>query len=191
MVGRPFQPEGISYIEVDNIEGAFNAVSHLIRLGHERIGTITGPHKSTVGVDRLEGYRKALTDRGRNVEESLIAEGDFTEEGGFYAMQRLFSAKPDAIFAASDIMAVGAIRAAQETGLRIPDDIAFVGFDDVPLANHRDPKLTTIRQPVYQFGHSAVDLLIDLIENGREPARRVMMGTELIIRDTCGASRRR
>jgi LacI family transcriptional regulator len=191
MVGRPFQPEGISYIDVDNVEGAYNAVNHLVRLGYERIGTITGPHKSTVGVDRLEGYRKALTDRGRVVDDALVAEGDFTEDGGYYAMQRLLPARPDAIFAASDIMAVGAIQATQEEGLRVPDDIAFIGFDDVPLANHRDPKLTTIRQPVYQFGFSAVETLIDLIENGREPARRVMMGTELIIRDTCGASRRR
>ena len=191
MVGRPFHTEGISYIDVDNIEGSYNAVSHLIRLGYERIGTITGPKKSTVGVDRMEGYQKALTDRGRIVEDALVVEGDFTEEGGYYAMQRLLPAKPDAIFAASDIMAVGAIRAAHEADLRVPDDIAFAGFDDIPLANHRDPKLTTIRQPVYQFGFSAVETLIDLIEKGREPARRVMMGTELIIRDTCGASRRR
>ncbi len=106
-------------------------------------------------------------------------------------MQRLLPARPDAIFAASDIMAVGAIRATLEAELRIPDDIAFVGFDDIPLANHRDPKLTTIRQPVYQFGFSAVETLIDLIENGKEPARRIMMGTELIIRESCGAYRRR
>ena len=191
MVGRPFQPEGISYIDVDNIEGAYNAVSHLIRLGYERIGTITGPSESTVGVDRMEGYRKALTERDRVVDDSLVAEGDFTEEGGYYSMQRLLPTRPDAIFAASDIMAVGAMRAAQEAGIHVPDDIAFVGFDDVPLVNHRDPKLTTIRQPVYQFGYSAVEILIDLIESGRKPARRVMMETELIIRDTCGASRRR
>lgn len=191
MVGRPFQTEGISYIDVDNVEGAYNAVSHLLRLGYQRIGAITGPSKSTVGVDRKEGYQKALTERGRIVDETLVAEGDFTEEGGYYAMQQLFPAKPDAIFAASDIMAVGAIRAAHEIDLRVPDDIAVVGFDDVPLTNHRDPKLTTIRQPVYQFGFSAVEILIDLIENGREPTRRVMMGTKLIIRDTCGASRRR
>lgn len=191
MVGRPFNPEGISYIDVDNIEGAFKAVDHLIQLGYQRIGTITGITKSTVGVDRLEGYRKALTERGCVVDDTLVEEGDFTEEGGYHAMQRLLPAKPDAIFAASDIMAVGAIRAAQEVDLRIPDDIAFVGFDDIPLANHRYPKLTTIRQPVYQFGFSAVETLIDLIENGKEPTRHVMMGTELIIRDTCGASRRK
>lgn len=191
MIGRPFQPTGISYIDVDNVEGAYNAVSHLARLGYERIATITGPKESSVGVDRLEGYHKALIDRGRMVDDSLISEGDFTEVGGYYAMQRLMPAKPQAVFAASDIMAIGAIRAAYEAGLKIPDDIAFVGFDDVPLANHRDPQLTTIRQPVHQFGFSAVELLIDLVENGPEPPRRVIMGTELIIRDSCGASRRR
>jgi LacI family transcriptional regulator len=190
IVGRPFHTEGISYIDVDNVEGAYKVVSHLVRLGYQRIGTITGPLKSTVGVDRLEGYQKALTERGLAVDDTLITEGDFTEEGGYYAMQRLFPAKPDAIFAASDIMAVGAMRAAQEANLRIPDDIAFVGYDDLPLANHRDLKLTTIRQPVYQFGFSAVEILIEMIENGKEPPPRVILGTELIVRESCGASHR-
>jgi LacI family transcriptional regulator len=106
-------------------------------------------------------------------------------------MQQLLSAKPDAIFAASDIMALGAMRAAREAGLRIPDDIAFVGFDDLPLAPLPEPQLTTVRQPVVQFGLKVVEILIDLIENGIRPPRRVIMNTELIIRDTCGASRGR
>ena len=190
VVGRPFQPKKVSYIDIDNVNAAYNAVSHLVRLGYQRIGTITGPMESSVGVDRLEGYRKALIDRGRTVDETLVTEGDFTEAGGYYAMRRLLSAKPDAIFAASDIIAVGAMRTTLEAGLHIPDDIAFVGFDDVPLANHREPLLTTIRQPFHQFGVSAVEILIDLIENGTEPPRRVMMGTELIIRESCGASHR-
>jgi len=190
VVGRPFQPKKVSYIDIDNVNAAYNAVSHLVRLGYQRIGTITGPMESSVGVDRLEGYRKALIDRGRTVDETLVTEGDFTEAGGYYAMRRLLSAKPDAIFAASDIIAVGAMRTTLEAGLHIPDDIAFVGFDDVPLVNHREPLLTTIRQPFHQFGVSAVEILIDLIENGTEPPRRVMMGTELIIRESCGASHR-
>lgn len=190
VIGRPFHPKKVSYIDVDNVEGAYSAVSHLARLGYQRIGTITGPKESSVGTDRLEGYRKALTDRKRAVDESLVMEGDFTEAGGYYAMQRLLSAKPDAIFAASDIMAIGAMRAALEAGLRIPEDIAFVGFDDVPISNHREPGLTTMRQPFHQFGVSAVEILIDLIENGADPPRRVIMGTELIIRESCGASKR-
>jgi LacI family transcriptional regulator len=187
VAGRPFQSIDVSYIDIDNVNAAYNAVSHLIRVGRQRIGTIAGPANSTVGIDRKEGYLKALIERGKQVDESLIIEGDFTEAGGYYAMQQLLGAKPDAIFAASDIMAIGAMRAVRECGLCVPEDIAFVGFDDLPLSAPMTPALTTIRQPVNQFGMKAVDILIDLIENGIHPARRIIMSTELVIRDSCGA----
>lgn len=191
VVGRPFQTEKVSFIDVDNIAAAYNAVSHLIRLGYQRIGTIAGLPGSTVSIDRKEGYLKALTRRDLNVDETLIVDSDFTEAGGYYAMQQLLPAKPDAVFAASDLMAIGAMRAVREAGLIIPDDIAFVGFDDIPPATQHDPQLTTVRQPIVEFGFNAVEILIDLIENGIEPARRIVMETELIIRDTCGASHRK
>lgn len=187
IVGRPFKTEGVSYIDVDNIAAAYNAVSHLARLGYQRIGTITGMRGSAVTTDRLEGYVQAMRVRGRDIDEMLIAEGDFTDGGGYHAMQKLLSAKPDAVFAASDLMAIGAMRAAREAGLRIPEDIAFVGFDDLPLATLPTPQLTTIRQPVTQFGFRAVEILIDVIENGITPPRRVIMETELVIRDSCGS----
>jgi LacI family transcriptional regulator len=190
IAGRPFQTENVSYIDIDNVVAAYNAVSHLIRLGYKRIGTIAGLPGSTVSIDRKEGYLKAMARRGRNVDESLIVDSDFTEAGGYYAMQQLLHAEPDAVFAASDLMAIGAMRAVREAGLSIPDDIAFVGFDDIPPATQHDPQLTTVRQPIVQFGFNAVEILIDLIENGIEPARHIVMETELIIRDTCGASRR-
>jgi len=190
VAGRPFRCDNLSYIDIDNVTSAYNAVTHLIRLGHERIGTIAGPANSTVGLDRKEGYLRALTERGRNVDEALIIEGDFTEAGGYYAMQRMQPAKPDAIFAASDVMAIGAMRAAREAGLRIPDDIAFVGFDDLPVASLSDIQLTTVHQPVTQFGIRAVELLIDLIENGIRPGRHIILDTQLVIRESCGASRR-
>jgi LacI family transcriptional regulator len=191
VIGRPFHSENVSYIDVDNISGAYNAVSHLIRLGYQRIGTITGQPGSAEGEDRLEGYKKALHERGRNIEPEFIAEGDFTEAGGYHAMLQLLPVKPDAVFAASDLMANGAIRAVREAGLKIPDDVAFVGFDDVAIATYSDPQLSTIRQPIVRFGFNAVEILLDLIENGIEPARRIIMDTELIIRDSCGASRRK
>jgi LacI family transcriptional regulator, galactose operon repressor len=190
IAGRPFQSKDVSYIDVDNINAAYNAVSHLVRLGYQRIGTITGMADSSVTIDRKEGYLKAMVERGRDVDQALIAEGDFTDAGGYYAMQRLLPAKPDAVFAASDLMALGAMRAVREAGLRIPDDVAFVGFDDLPLAVLPEPQLTTVRQPIYQFGFKAVEILIDLIENGIEPARRILLDTELIIRGSCGASRK-
>jgi LacI family transcriptional regulator len=191
IVGRPAHADGVSYIDVDNTDAAYNAVSHLVRLGYQRIASITGPANNTTSIDRQEGYRRALAERGRTLDDALLAEGDFTEASGYYAMQRLLPAKPEAVFAASDIMAVGAMRAVREAGLRIPDDVAFVGFDDLPLAPLANPPLTTVRQPVNQFGSAAVEILVDLIENGIRPPRRVMMVTELVIRESCGAARRR
>jgi len=190
IAGRPFRADNVSYIDIDNVSAASMAVSHLIQLGRKRIALITGPTNSTVGIDRKQGYLKAITDRGREVDEALITEGDFTEAGGYYSMQRLLLAKPDAVFAASDIMALGAIRAAREAGLRVPDDLAVVGFDDLPIATISDIQLTTVRQPVVQFGAKAVEVLLDLIENGIDPPRHIFMDTELVIRDSCGAAPR-
>lgn len=188
IAGRPFRSNEVSFIDVDNVNAACNAVSHLVRLGYKRVGTITGTLASTVSIDRLEGYRKAMNDRVREVDESLIAEGDFSEAGGYYAMQKLLPARPDAVFAASDMMAIGAMRATREAGLTIPGDIAFVGFDDLPLATQSSPQLTTVRQPIIQFGARAVETLIDLIENGIKPSRRIIMDTQLVIRESCGAN---
>jgi LacI family transcriptional regulator len=190
VIGRPPISKSVSYIDVDNVSAAFGAVSHLIRLGYQRIGMIAGPQNTTVGIDRTVGYRKAMEERGREVIPTLIAAGDFTEPGGYYAMRQLLPSAPDAIFAASDTMAIGAMRAIREAGLRIPDEIALVGFDDLPIATIPTPQLTTVRQPIDQFGFQAVEILIDLIENGVNPPRRVIMDTELIIRDSCGASSR-
>lgn len=189
VVGRPFQEENISYIDVDNVQASYQAVKHLIGLGYRRIGTITGMIRSTVSLDRKEGYLKALVEHGLPVEKSLIVEGDFTEAGSHRAMQQLLPAKPEAVFAASDMMAVGAMRAVREAGLDIPRDVAFVGFDDLPLLPVPDPSLTTVHQPIVELGVKAVEVLIDLIENGARPPRRVVMDTELIIRASCGASR--
>lgn len=190
VAGRPFNPNDISYIDVDNVQAAQIAVSHLIELGYKRIGTITGRMNGTPGIDRLEGYRKAILKQGWMVDENLIAEGEFTEESGYAAMKQLLVFKPDAVFAASDVMALGAMRAIQDAGLSVPQDVAMIGFDDLPVATQADIKLTTIRQPIVQFGARAVETLIDLIENGSKPSRRIIMDTELVVRDTCGASQK-
>lgn len=187
VVGRPFKTEGISYIDIDNVAAARKAVSYLIELGYQRIGTITGRMNSTAGIDRMEGYVKAITEHGWKIDQRLIAEGDFTEHSGYKAMQQLLSVQPEAIFAASDTMAIGAIRAVREEELRVPDNIAFIGFDDLPIASLSDFKLTTVHQPIFQFGEKAVETLIDMIENGIKPSRRIIMETELVIRDSCGA----
>jgi LacI family transcriptional regulator len=190
VAGRPFHANGISYIDVDNFEAARNAVHYLVKLGYQRIGTITGLLNGTAGIDRLDGYQKAIQERGWVVDNTLIAEGDFTERGGYLAMKQLLPAKPEAVFAASDTMAIGAIRAVREAGWRVPEEIAFVGFDDLPIASQLEIRLTTVHQPIIHFGVKAVDTLIDLIENGKKPSRQIIMETELVIRDSCGASQK-
>jgi LacI family transcriptional regulator len=140
------------------------------------------------GEDRLAGYRKALNDRGRTYNEDLVAEGDFTEAGGYVAMKRLLPVRPDAVFAASDQLALGAWRVIREAGLQVPHDITLIGFDDLLPAGEERPQLTTIRQPVVRMGREAVNVLLDVIENGPTPQRRVIFDTELVIRESCGAN---
>jgi DNA-binding LacI/PurR family transcriptional regulator len=190
LIGR-YSHERASYVDVDNVVGARMAVEHLLRLGHERVATITGPLNMCAGQDRLEGYRQALAARGIPVDEDLIAEGDFTEGGGRAAMRRLLPHRPTAVFAASDMMAVGAIKVLREAGLRVPEDVAVVGFDDIPLASMVEPPLTTVRQPIEQLGSMAVELLVSLMENpGEETVHRVVLPTELVIRASCGVRSR-
>ena len=126
LAGRNDELDSFSYVDIDNIHAAFNAVQHLISLGRKRIATITGPMNVTDGCDRLEGYRRALMARGFSVDEELIIEGDYTKKTGYYAAKRIISKNIDAIFAANDEMAIGAMRAIQEAGLSIPKDIAVV-----------------------------------------------------------------
>jgi LacI family transcriptional regulator len=146
---------------------------------------------TTVGLDRYQGYKRALNESNLKFDESLVAEGDFTEDSGYYCAQRLLSEKPDALFVASDIMAIGAIRAIRDSGLKVPQDVAIVGFDDLPPATRANPPLTTIRQPIRRLGIKLVETLSDIIENGPNPPRRVIFGTELVIRESCGANRPR
>jgi LacI family transcriptional regulator len=186
VAGRPVNAPNASYVDVDNVTGSCNAVLHLIRLGYTRIGTITGPLTTATGVDRFEGYRNALNQRGLTIDDLLIAEGDFTEAGGYFAAKHLLQQNPKALYVASDMMAIGALRAIRESGLSVPDDIAVIGFDDIPAAAISDPPLTTVRQPVRRMGMQLVESLLDIIENGNAPPRRVVFDTKLVIRESCG-----
>lgn len=190
ILGRPFEPESVNYIDVDNLAAAENAVCHLVNLGYKKIATITGNPGSAVTMDRLEGYRRALAKAGRPMDNNLIAQGEFTETSGYQAMKQILPHHPDALFSASDIMAAGAMRAIFETGLRVPEDIAIVGFDDIPMAANYQVPLTTVRQPIVRMGLNAVDLLMDVIANGGEPVRHVILETEFIIRASCGAGKK-
>jgi LacI family transcriptional regulator len=189
-VGRhPNKP--VHYVDADNIGGARTAVEHLIRLGHRRIATITGPLDMIAGQDRLSGYRQALEARGIPVEEELIVEGDFSESSGTAATQRLLPASPSAVFVASDTMAVGALKALRQADLEVPQDIALVGFDDIPIASAIEPALTTVRQPIERMASMAVEVLLSVLETSSEeeaPVQRIVLPTELVIRASCNSA---
>jgi len=187
LVGRQPGNDRLNYVDVDNINSAREAVTHLLRQGRRRVATITGLLNTNVGIDRRDGYLAALRQRSLPVDPELIVESDFTEAGGYGAMQRLLPCRPDAVFAASDMMAMGALRALREAGRRVPQDVAVVGFDDMPFAERAEPPLTTMRQPVQRTGVVAAETLMDLIDNPEAQPRRILMPTELIIRDSCGA----
>ncbi len=177
-------------VDVDNLGGARMAVEHLIGLGHRRIATITGRLDTTHGQDRLEGYRQAMQAHGVPVEEGLIVEGDFTESSGMVGMQRLLPASPSAVFVASDMMAIGALKALRQAGRQVPQDIALVSFDDIPIASAIEPALTTVRQPIERMGSMAVEVLLSLVEGSSEeeaPVQRIVLPTELVIRNSCGS----
>jgi LacI family transcriptional regulator len=189
-VGR-YPDELVHYVDVDNVGGARMAVEHLIRLGHRRIATITGRLDMIAGQDRLNGYRQALEARGIPLEEELIVEGDFTESSGMFGMQRVLSASPSAVFVASDMMAVGALKALRQADQQVPQDIALVSFDDIPIASAIEPALTTVRQPIERIASMAVEVLLSVLETspqGEAPAQRIVLPTELVIRASCGSA---
>lgn len=174
----------------DNISQAKLAVNHLISLGHKKIAHIYGSLASPSGIERKAGYIEALKEAGLKISEEYIVEGEFNEKTAYQAMKQLLSLKeiPTAVYCANDLMAIGAIEAIEEAGLRVPSDIAIVGHgDDIPFESfHRIP-LTTVRQPISQLAGNAVKMLIELIE-GKMPKQRIIRCPgELIIRRSCGA----
>jgi DNA-binding LacI/PurR family transcriptional regulator len=184
VLGRPPRGVDIDYVDADNRDGGRRATAHLVERGRRRIATITGPRDMVAGIDRLAGYRDALADAGIPVDDGLIATGDFTQAGGEAAMERLLAEGPDldAVFCASDLMAVAALGVLQAAGRRVPDDVAVVGYDDSPIATTTRPELTSVRQPIEEMGREMVHLLAGGIEqNGRVP-RHIVLATELIAR---------
>jgi DNA-binding LacI/PurR family transcriptional regulator len=173
-------------VDVDNTGGARLAVAHLAGLGRRNIAVIAGPQDMGVGVDRLTGYRDAIVGAGLTPDERLVSYGDFSEESGAAAMRSLLAARPDidAVFAASDLMAVGAMRVLKETGRRIPVDVAVVGFEDSLLAKQTDPPLTTVHQPVEEMGREMARLLLDLIRGQVQPDVSVTLDTHLVLRSS-------
>jgi LacI family transcriptional regulator len=187
MIGRHDNPN-VTFIDVDNVAGAHSAVTHLIRLGRHRIAIITGHLNNRAAQDRYKGYINALQDRNVPFDETLVEYGDYTEISAYEAMQRLMQKNIDAVFACSDSMAVGALRALQEAHISVPGQVAIVGFDDLPPASRANPQITTVRQPIFQVGALAVETLLDILDTNLIPVRRLVLPTELIIRQSCGAN---
>ncbi|MQY10158.1 Ribose operon repressor [Streptomyces sp. RB5] len=178
--GRPRVPD-VPYVELDNTGGAALAVRHLLARGRRRIATITGPLDLWEGRERLAGYRAALRAEGCR---PLVALGDFSRVSGAEAMAELLADEPalDAVFAANDLMAVGALRALREAGRRVPEDVAVVGFDDTEAAAYTAPPLTTVRSPMADQALETVRLLLRLLEGG--PGDPVVMPNELVVRES-------
>ena len=176
----------VNYLDVDNVRAAREVTQHITRQGRKRIAMITGPKNQIASYDRYQGYVKALNDRNLPVLPELVAEGDWTEAGGYTATRQLIPNQFDALFAANDVMAAGALRALHEAHLHIPEDVAVVGFDDTPNASRTDPPLTTVRQPIQSMGMLAVETLIDIIDHPGQETRSILVATELVIRESCG-----
>jgi len=182
-----------TYVASDNVDGARLAVRHLHSLGHTRIATIAGPKRTKPGVDRLVGYRTELRALGLEAAPEWEAEGDFYTASGEEAMRALLDLpeRPTAVFAASDLMAVGAIKAIEDAGLRCPRDVAVVGFDDIQLAELLSPPLTTIGQDKRGLGTAAADVLLEMIEDPESAPPPRLVPVELIVRRSSGALRQR
>jgi LacI family transcriptional regulator len=194
------------WVGADNRTGAYTAVKHLLQLGHRRIGHIKGRIGYECSEDRYRGYCDALEEASIEVDPALVVQGDFLVTGGSACAQQLFALpdRPTAIFAASDDMASGVLLAAEEVGLRVPEDVALVGFDDTAPAAFMHPPLTTIGQPFFEMGQRATMLLLDAVNARRQPAPswqsasqhrpaepiREFLPTRLVVRTSCGASRR-
>lgn len=172
-----------------NRQGAYDATRYLIELGHRRIGFVTGAMELLCAMERLEGFRAALSDYGLPFDPALLREGDFLSARAAICAQELLSLsdRPTAIFASNDDSALSILEVARERGLHVPQDLSLVGFDDIPLAAHVYPPLTTVRQPMEHMGREATRMLIQAIQQPSKPIRRVEVPTEFIIRKSCQA----
>ena len=180
---------------VDNEQGGYEATRYLLDLGHRRIACIAGPSHLTPSADRVRGYHRALAEAGIAGEEGLVVPGDFRSHGGEAAMGHLLrlQAPPTAVLACNDLMAVGAMRAIGAAGLRIPEDISLIGYDNIDIASAVSPALTTVAQPIAALATEAANCLLGRIQSKKrsEPRKRIVLATNLVIRDSCAPYRPR
>jgi LacI family transcriptional regulator len=180
-----FSDEGLDpFVGSDDVMGAQQATQHLIGLGHVRIGHLAGQPEISTGVLRRRGYQAALIEAGLPLDPELLVESGYVEEGGARATEHLLGLqnRPTAIFAVTDMTAIGAYGAARRMGLRIPEDLAIVGYNDIPLASRLIPALTTVHVPIHELGSVAAGMLLDQIEKGEVVPRRVVFAPQLMAR---------
>jgi LacI family transcriptional regulator len=182
--GEP--PPDVPTVGSDNWNGGLAATRHLLELGHRRIAVISGPTDMLCSRARVDGYRSALAEAGVELDASLVRTGNFDVEAGYAEGLRLLSRpdRPTGIFAGSDMQALGVLRAVRELGLRVPDDVSVVGYDDLPIAQWTGPALTTVRQPLAQMGSIATRMVLDLAAGNPPIMRRVNLATELLVRES-------
>ena len=180
-----FSDDGLDpFVGSDDVVGAGLATAHLIGLGHERIAHLAGQSTASTGVLRRRGFTAAMSDAGLSAPVDLQVESGFVEEGGIRGMERLLALRqpPTAVFAVTDAVAVGAYGLARSKGLRIPEDLAIVGYNDIPLASRLNPALTTVHVPIHEFGSAAARVLLEQIQTGRVEPLRVLFAPELVVR---------
>ncbi|WP_059172577.1 LacI family DNA-binding transcriptional regulator [Bacillus sp. FJAT-27445] len=192
LIDIPVHSENVGYVTADNVTGARKAVEHLISLGHKNIAMLNGHGKAFVSQKRLEGYMEALKNHGLPANQDWICNGRFEEEKAFEEAKKLLLNQKDitAIFCASDLMALGVLKAAKGLGLRVPEDLSVVGYDDIILASYSDPSLTTVSQNFFQLGYQAAHLLVNMLEGRSEP-QIVMMPTKLVTRGSAAKNSRK
>lgn len=173
-------------IVVDNFSGAYEAVKYMLNKGYRRILHLAGPSQSRPSKERYEGYKKAISDFGKDIDEQLYINGFFTSEWGYTGVKKAFDKKIefDGLFCGNDLIALGAMKALREAGLKIPFDVGIVGFDNIYMTTMIEPQLTTVHQPNYQMGFKATQMLINLIENKIVKKNEEVLKTKLIIRES-------
>lgn len=185
ILDRRFKSKDLHGVYTDNFSGAYEAVKYLIQNGHKSIGCITGPLDTSISRERLEGYKKALTDNGIEYDDRLIVQSDFKIDGGMNASQELLKNKEiTAVFACNDLMAYGVYKTAKKLKLSVPDDISIIGFDDISLSQIVTPTLTTVSQPIYEMGYEAAKMLISLIEDKKLKRKIKKLSTNLVVRES-------
>lgn len=176
-------------IVIDNFNGAYQIINHLILHGHRRIAIIKGAVGNYEADVRLHGYRHALMHEQCEVSETIEFEGDFSEKSGYNSVKKILSItpRPTAVFAANDSMAIGALKAFHDHGVVVPDDIALAGFDDIPISRYVKPSLSTVHVPIHNMGILAVERLIEVLEKKNSTKKeKIIFPTQLTIRESCG-----